>query len=161
LVIPQAALKEGEEVGNPSENQGRGVTGSQGTRCINSAVSIRPPIPASPAQTQGAVLIVGAPVPHSFTDGCGTPPRGVCDREAQRRGSARRAPHLHRPPSRARSIRTRMPDRMAQRRGSAPRAPNPCCPPADTPTRSVRPQSMAERKRPSRPSSSPLALNGT
>ena len=149
-------------MGNPSENQGRGVTGSQRTRCLNSAVSIRPPIPASPARTQGAVLIWSASVPHSFTAGCGTSPRGVCDRKAQRRESARRAPHLHRPPSKARSIRTRTPDRMAQRRGSAPCAPNPCCPPpADAPTRSVRPQSTAERERPLRSSSSPLALNGT
>ena len=60
-------------MGNPSENQERGVTGSQGTRCINSAVSIRPPIPASPARTQGAVLIGGASVPHSFTDRCECP----------------------------------------------------------------------------------------
>ena len=33
FVIPQAALTEREEVGDPSENKEQGVKGSQGTRC--------------------------------------------------------------------------------------------------------------------------------
>ena len=90
-------------------------------------MSNQPPIPASSARTQGAVFVGGESIPQSITDRCGTPPRGVCDRKAHRSGSARRAPHPHRPPSMARSMRTQKPYHMAQRRGSAPRAPNPRC----------------------------------
>ena len=115
--IPRTTLKEGEEVGDASRNEGQGVTGRQGPRC---RTHLCPRVLSS--------LLFQREHRARFKGGASRkPPQGVPDHQAPRRGSARRAPHPHRPPSMARSMRTRKSDHMARRRGSAPRAPNPRC----------------------------------